>query len=205
MAAGRWRYASSLLLAALAAALMLHLRPCPAGAPAAAPPVIPAAALHEGDLVFRRGHGLWSEFFAEASTHDHRFSHVGVLLRAGKSWQVAHASANDITGHGRTEAEPLEAFLRGASAFEIRRPQLAPVPLGLFVEAVRAATLAHTPFDPAFSLTTSERVYCTELIWLAWTRATGTDPLPRKTLWRGRTIVSLEDVLSLGEVVPARP
>ena len=205
MAAGRWKYASSLLLVALAAALMLHSRSRPTKTPAAAPPGIPTTALHEGDLVFRRGQGLWSGLFAEASVHDRRFSHVGVALRTGKSWQVAHASANDLTGQGRTEAVPLETFLRDASAMEIRRPRLAPAPLGLFVAAVRGAVLVHTPFDPAFSLATPERVYCTELIWQAWIRASGADPLPEKTLWRERTIVSIEDVLSLGEVVPTRP
>ena len=124
MAAGRWKFASSLLLAALAAGLMLHFRPRPPRPFDGAPPGVPAAALREGDLVFRRGHGLWSGLFAEASAHDRRFSHVGVLIRAGDAWQVVHASADDRTGIGGTEAEPLAAFLHDATDFEIRRPRL---------------------------------------------------------------------------------
>ncbi len=206
MAAGRWKLASSLLAVALAAAFVLPLRPRPAETPAGASPGMAHSPLQEGDLVFRCGHGLWSELFAEASAHDRRFSHVGVLLRTrAQTWQVAHASAHDLTGHGRTAAEPLETFLRDATAVEIRRPRLAPAPLGRFVEAVRGAARARTPFDASFSLATPERVYCTELVWQAWTRATGVDPLPRKTLWRGRAIVSIEDVLSLGEVMPPLP
>ncbi|MBP7621756.1 MAG: hypothetical protein KA745_12365 [Gemmatimonadales bacterium] len=205
MAAGRWKFASSLLLAALAAGLMLHFRPRPPRPFDGAPPGVPAAALREGDLVFRRGHGLWSGLFAEASAHDRRFSHVGVLLRTGGIWQVAHASADELTGLGGTAAEPLEMFLRDATDFEIRRPRLGPAELAGFVEALHRAVRTYTPFDTSFSLATPERVYCTELIWQAWVRATGADPLPRKTLWRGQPIVSIDDVLSLGEVVRLRP
>jgi|GEM_PF-3767615 len=206
MAAGRWRFASSLLLAALAAGIVLHFRPA---RPPARPPFparcSTATALREGDLVFRRGQGLWSEVFAEASAHDRRFSHVGVLLRAGGSWQVAHASAEDLTGVGGAATEPLGAFLRDASAFEIRRPRLEAVQLGRFVAMLRGAVRDRIPFDTGFSLATPDRVYCTELIWQAWTRATGADPLPRKSLWRGQPIVSIEDVISLGDVVGAVP
>ena len=206
MAAGRWRFASSLLLAALAAGIVLHFRPA---RPPARPPFparcSTATALREGDLVFRRGQGLWSEVFAEASAHDRRFSHVGVLLRAGGSWQVAHASAEDLTGVGCAAIEPLRTFLRDTSAFEIRRPRLEAVQLRQFVAMLRGAVRDRIPFDTGFSLATRERVYCTELVWLAWIQATGSDPLPRKTLWRGLAVVSIEDVLSLGEAIESKP
>lgn len=205
MAAGRWKSASSLLLAALAAVLVLQLRPAPAPASVRDAPAGTTAALREGDLVFRRGQGLWSGLFVEASAHDRRFSHVGVLIRAGDAWQVVHASADDRTGIGGTEAEPLAAFLHDATDFEIRRPRLSTAQLGGFVEALRRAARTHTPFDTGFSLATRERVYCTELVWLAWIQATGSDPLPRKTLWRGLAVVSIEDVLSLGETIESKP
>lgn len=206
MAAGRWRFASSLPLAALAAGIVLHFRPeqQPARPPLSAS-CSTGTVLREGDLVFRRGQGLWSEVFAEASAHDRRFSHVGVLLRTGDSWQVAHASAEDLTGVGCAAIEPLRTFLRDTSAFEIRRPRLEAGQLRQFVAMLRGAARSRIPFDTEFSLATPDRVYCTELIWQAWTRATGADPLPRKTLWRGQSIVSIEDVISLGDAVGTGP
>ncbi len=161
-------------------------------------------ALQEGDLIFRRGAGLWSALFAEASRQDHRYSHVGVALRAGSGeWVVIHASASDLTGVGCVDIESLAGFLGEAVAWEIRRPAIPGEALPAFIETLRRAARDHTPFDADFDLGSTEQVYCTELVWRAWMVATGTDPIPEKTMWRDKLrIISIEDLLQVTAPAP---
>ena len=59
-----------------------------------------AAICRDGDIVLRRGNGMWSRLFANISIHDKRFSHVGIILVRDGKVTVTHASADDLTGVG---------------------------------------------------------------------------------------------------------
>ncbi|MGJ8839521.1 hypothetical protein AB9H28_24420, partial [Salmonella enterica subsp. enterica serovar Kentucky] len=106
-------------------------RVVPAGGAATGPGLLEAvplsgleSALHEGDLVFRRGSGRWSGLAAGASGEAGYFSHVGLAVREDGRWQVVHSDADDDTGIGGVRSEALADFLGQARGVAIVRPGL---------------------------------------------------------------------------------
>ncbi|HEX5694141.1 MAG TPA: hypothetical protein VFY00_05940, partial [Arenimonas sp.] len=161
------------------------------------------AALQPGDLVFRRGNGLWSGYFAGASGDEGYFSHVGLLLREGGRWQVVHTEADDRTGIGGVRTDRLEHFLAGAQGVAVVRPRLADG------QAERALALAHDPgwraipFDARFRLDAGgEAMYCTEWIQALVLAATGEDIARPRSRFGRIEIISIDDLRLSARVAP---
>ncbi len=143
-------------------------------------PVVLPEALQEGDLVFRTGHDAVSGAVL-ALDPTPQFSHVGILARRDGAWVVIHslppAFAGDLDG---VRVEPLRDYLSISNARQAAVYRLA----GGSREQVRAAVMEafsydrkHTAFDGDFDLKDHRRLYCTELVWLAFRKA-GVDLAP---------------------------
>jgi hypothetical protein len=130
--------------------------------------------LRDGDLVVRRGRGLFSDLFRTVGGSEAPYSHVGIVHLGRGTARVIHTEASELTGRGHARVEPLDSFIAAerADAAALYRP--VGVPPGALEGAVAAAlemAEARTPFDTAFDLETENRLYCTELVWLAFRRA----------------------------------
>jgi hypothetical protein len=124
--------------------------------------------------VVRRGRGIFSDLFRKVGGVESPYSHVGILHLDGDEARVIHTVASELTSRGHVRIEPLRQFIgkenadaaalyraRSASREELR-------------EAVRTAlgfAAARVPFDTRFDLATEDRLYCTELVQLAFRRA----------------------------------
>lgn len=127
--------------------------------------------LSEGDVIFRKGKGRWSPFFA-ASNPASGFSHVGVIEKDQDGFHVLHAEADDIKLIGGVLKTPLKQFIEESEFFEIKRNTMSAEQRHTFMEELRRSWLDKIPFDSDFSLKDKgEKVYCTELVWLASQRA----------------------------------
>lgn len=163
---------------------LLALAP-PSSSPAADPVFpwseAPPVALQRGDLVCRRGNGLWSRHFAELSSRDPRFSHVGVVWETDPEPTIVHADASDWTGRGCVREGSWSDFFGGANstACAVFRMEAGPETAARFAEAVRRRL--GVPFDAAFDLGETNRLYCTELLAVALAETLGCDNLPRTT------------------------
>lgn len=170
---------------------MIAVGVLPTSVAAAAPG---AAEPEPGDIVLRRGNGLWSAFFAGLNRRDGRFSHVGVVVRDGTELKVAHAEADDNGMNG-------EVRLTGWRAFEAASRQLIVLRLhdraaaDRVAEAALSLHAARPAFDLDFDLADAAAVYCSELAWRALTIGLGRDPLPEKPLLGGRPVVLIENFL----------
>lgn len=159
--------------------------------------------LRLGDLVFRRGNGMWSGYFAGASGDDGYFSHVGVLVGGTGQWQVIHTEADDRTGIGGVRTDSLDHFLSEAHGVAVVRPRL---DAGL---ATQAAELAQQPrwqaipFDARFRLDDEGRaMYCTEWVQALVLAATGED-IARPRSYFGRIpVISIDDLRLSPRVAP---
>jgi len=127
-----------------------------------------------GDIIFRRG--VSAESYAVRSLDgEFAYSHVGIIQRNGSDIEVIHASYGE---EGQPEdgvmIEPIESFLKpeSASAAAVLRVTEGSnkAPLTALREAEHFLKDA-TPFDDAFDLNTPDKLYCTELVWLAYKRA----------------------------------
>ncbi|GGA85434.1 hypothetical protein GCM10011521_24860 [Arenimonas soli] len=198
----------------LAAAVLAVALAGPGAARLPAPPALPAlldvapladwqGGLRPGDLVFRRGNGLWSGYFAGASGDDGFFSHVGLLVRDGDDWRVVHTEADDRTGVGGVRTDSLRHFLADAHGVAVVRPRLEPA------QAARAVELAHDPvwqaipFDARFRLDDGgEAMYCTEWIQALVLAATGEDIARPRSRFGRIKIISIDDLRLSARVEP---
>lgn len=138
-----------------------------------APPADLAEALLDGDLVFRRGRSMLSRaviVMDPAST----YSHVGIAIADPTGGiSIIHASPPDAGGPAGVRRDPLADFVatHQATAVAAYRPH---APVAVRRAAAHEAARLHSlsvPFDADFDLTSADRVYCTELVWRAYTAA----------------------------------
>lgn len=143
------------------------------------PRILPEAELREGDLAFRCGLGFFSRAVTAAEDAG-VYSHVGVVVRDGDSWQVVHAVPAEREFKGdfdRVKKEDLAVFYGPDRACRgcLVHTGLAD---GASLAALRCAALAAArdsiPFDNAYDLADSAAVYCTEFVWRLY-RAAGID------------------------------
>jgi hypothetical protein len=136
---------------------------------------IRAAALQDGDIIFRRGGDLMaaSVLAADGSA---RFSHVGLILLAGENGGegalVIHAMPSEDGAEGGVIAEPLAEFLAPAAAADHAIYRLRALTPGQKAR-LRAVALGQVgrPFDYDFRLSDPGAVYCSELVLRAFAEA----------------------------------
>lgn len=124
-----------------------------------------------GDIIFRRGTGLFSEYFRKAGGAEAPYSHVGIIIQEKECLYVVHAEASDYTGIGRVIKEPLNKFVSREKAllaglYRLRDP-LASIASHAAVHAESFATL-QIPFDNNFDSVSHDKLYCTELVQWAY-------------------------------------
>lgn len=132
------------------------------------------AMIRSGDLIFRQGRGIFSEFFRNVGEVDSPYSHVGIIYVKNNNVFVIHTEANEMTGIGFAKKDKLVDFISNNNALTY----------GLFrikglgnkdAESVLKTALAYVsnkiPFDADFNLKSSDSLYCTELVYKAYKSA----------------------------------
>jgi hypothetical protein len=123
--------------------------------------------LKEGNLIFRLGKGLWSPLFATLDTKT-GFSHVGVLIKKNNEFYVIHSDADDFDLKGGVQITKLEIFIEESRKFEIVKNSMPKQNKKKFINYLLKTLQNKIPFDDQFELSDNgEKMYCTELIWLA--------------------------------------
>ena len=150
---------------------------------------VPLDSLRDGDLALRQGTGLDSEAVLRLDSAGGQYSHIGIVVNDNGKWKVVHAVPGESRdGIDRVKIEPIDTFflstraahgavmrLRGCSAVAAREA------------AQSAARLVGVPFDYNYNWQDTTRLYCTQLIAVAYSSA-GIDLLsgvPRLS-WRHR-------------------
>lgn len=198
------------------AAVLVTLVAGPAASRAPAPPMLSPMALleamplariepqlREADLVFRRGNGRWSGYFAGASGGEGFFSHVGVAVREADGWHVVHTEADDRTGVGGVRSDTLEHFLTGAHGVAVVRPRLSEEQLAQAVNLSAQPDWRDIPFDSSFRLDDAgQAMYCTEWVQALVLAATGEDIARPRSYFGTRAIISVDDLRLSARVEP---
>ena len=144
-----------------------------------------------GDIVFRRGHGPWTQYFINCSSREKRFSHVGIVVSNSTEVIVAHAEANDWSGVGQVYLQTLNGFWSESLEQAVFRYD------GTVSDRERIAResekMLGVPFDCLFDMSDTNRLYCTEFVRLAVNRALKQD-LIGHTLVCGRPVVAIDDI-----------
>lgn len=130
------------------------------------------------------------------SENDRRFSHVGILWQhASGTWEVTHALPR-AEGEPEVFSESLESFLEPAIRYGYFRWKTTLEDSRDLAHATeRIAAEESLPFDRTFTLEREGAVYCTELIWRMALMVWEKDIVPEKSLFNGRPLISMEDLL----------
>lgn len=151
--------------------------------------------LKSGDIVFRKGSGLWTKYFIDISSREKRFSHVGIVVSNLSNAIILHADANDFTGIGKVRLEEWDAFFRNASECAIYRYD-GDLSYGrLFAE--KGLEKLGVPFDWSFNMNSTNSLYCTELVRNVINEVVQTN-LVGHTKAYGRRVIAIDDIYYKG-------
>lgn len=137
------------------------------------PDLLPSFDLQNGDLIFRRGRSVESHAVLITDPGS-RFSHVGLVIIESETPYVVHAvPGENKNGPDYIRKEKVEEFLspEKASVYSIYRSNFSKE---INTKAAQIASrLYHEKvlFDKSFDLTTTDQIYCTELILVAFQAA----------------------------------
>ncbi len=146
-----------------------------------------------GDLVFRKGHGLWTAYFIGMSTREKRFSHVGIVASVeGGRVSIVHSEAGELTGVGAVKEDDWSLFFGDALEGAVYRYS-GPHADAPSLIAEEARKMIGIPFDSAFDMSETNRLYCTEFARIAVNGALGEDLICHTTV-NGRDFITLDDM-----------
>ena len=133
-----------------------------------------ASVLQTGDIIFRRGRSLVSQLVLSADGRSN-YSHVGMIKMIEGRPFVAHVTTDDPPGSPDiARIEPLDRFLsddRAVSAAVYRIKDSARPVAGRAVDIALSFVEERVPFDGEMDLRTTDKLYCTEMVWRAFREA----------------------------------
>ncbi len=146
-----------------------------------------------GDLAFRKGHGLWTGYFIGMSTREKRFSHVGIVssVKGGKA-TIIHSEAGEFTGQGAVKEDDWSFFFGDALEGAVYRYSGGRADAPRLI-AEEGRKMIGVPFDSAFDMSETNRLYCTEFARIAVNRALGEELIGHSTV-NGRDFITLDDM-----------
>nr|WP_261794537.1 YiiX/YebB-like N1pC/P60 family cysteine hydrolase [Comamonas testosteroni] len=137
------------------------------GSAALAEPALPAAA-QAGDLIFRKGTEGVSQMVM--GVDQGLYSHVGMLVGRKGRWQVLHATPSEKPGQADgVVLDSLDFFLapQRSQAFAVYHVQE-----GSAAQRQSAVQWALAQQGRGFEIVNASKgIYCTTLVWQAWTLA----------------------------------
>lgn len=131
--------------------------------------------LRSGDIIFMRGISFRSAIVRLLEGVDSDYSHVGLVVIDGGLPYVIHVEPSRNPTSDRVVKESWSAIItpkriKGAAVFRLVSCYPGTVPKKAARVALQFAREAR-PFDHDFDLHTPEKLYCTELVWLAYMNA----------------------------------
>ncbi len=136
---------------------------------------LPLDSLRDGDLVFREGIGPESQAVLQLDSTSGQYSHVGIVVGDNGKWKVVHAVPGESdAGIDRVKIEPLDTF------FLSTRAEHGSIMRLRGCDDITAQKAAHeaaqyarrgVPFDYNYSWVDTTRLYCTQLIAVAYSSA----------------------------------
>lgn len=131
---------------------------------------LPLDSLRDGDLVFRQGIGLESEAVLRLDSAKGRYSHIGIVINDIGTWKVVHAVPGESDdGIDRVKIEPIDTFFISTRAEHGAIMRLAGCDdITVQKAAKKAVQLVGFPFDYNYNWQDSTRLYCTQLIAVAY-------------------------------------
>lgn len=145
---------------------------------------IPADAIMEGDIVFRRGNGITSNIVA-FNDADGKYSHVGVVAKGDSGLVIVHAVPGEGSdGLDRVRSVPLTDFFSKEKAVKgeiMRYPLDSLQRREISARAIEKAR-QKVKFDHQYDLSDTSQLYCSEFVQLIFGKV-GVDLAQGRHTW----------------------
>ena len=152
------------------------------------------ALYQDGDLILRRGEGLFSDIARNFSATDKRFSHAGIIVTYRQRAHVVHSVHEQARGFDGVVIESLGDFLHEATDWAVYRFRLEKQQQQLFARTALDYVQRHIPFDSRFDLDSRGALYCTEFIWRVSAEIARPNPIQPASTRPGARYISIEDL-----------
>ena len=125
--------------------------------------------LQEGDIILRRGYGLFSDMIADMlNNKKYDVTHSGILHKKRNEWYVIHSLSSDVSNTDGVQEQPLKNFLQYSmpeKLLVVRPNNITPAQGTQVVKRAQYYLQAKIPFDHIGTIDEPSQLYCTELIY----------------------------------------
>lgn len=153
-----------------------------------------------GDLIYRHGNGLFSDYFREMSLNEKLYSHTGIISIRNDSTFVIHSVASEFTGIGCVQEEHISTFLYDINAWAVYRLDTTMTIRNRIAECAIEYLRLKTPFDLAIDNTSDAELYCSELVAVSVNKALKSDFIVASGNLRGKPYYSVDDTYLLSQM-----
>lgn len=152
------------------------------------------ASYQDGDLILRRGEGIFSDIARHFYSTEKRFSHVGIIITIRQHPYVIHSIHEEAKGHNGVVIEALQHYLQDIKDWAVYRLKLSREQQSSMATIALDYAQQQIPFDPYFDLSTQNALYCTEFIWQVTNRAAQPNPVFLSTTESDIPFISIENI-----------
>ncbi len=174
---------------------------CKSGTSPTSKPESSFSGLESGDIIYRQGNGLLSEYFRKTSSKEQTYSHAGIILiEEDSSVFVIHSEASEFTGQGGVKKESLNTFLNNVSDWALYRLDTSEWVRNEVVGNAMEYYEQSIPFDFEFNHLSKDKIYCTELIAVSVNRAMSRDVILPLGTFKEKKYYAIDDTYLINEM-----
>lgn len=162
-------------------------------------PIYDLSLAQNGDIIYRLGSGLFSDYFKDFSQRDKKFSHVGIIYKTAlnDTLFVIHAEADDFSGIGFVKKESASVFLEDVRNWAIYRLKTNEIICQKVSDYAFQFQEKKIPFDTAFDTQDSSAFYCTELVAHCINNAFNKKIIKANTVHKNSIYIAIDDTYQL--------
>lgn len=151
--------------------------------------------LQTGDIIVRHNNAFHSDLFRKLSKGERKYSHLGVIEHFSvDSILVYHMVANDFTGIGAIESNPIYQFMpRGDFDVAIYRIDASEQQHQSIINEIKRLQNKGVPFDPLFNVSDTTKLYCAEMVAFAVNKVLKNEIITPSGVLLGKPLYTIED------------
>lgn len=133
--------------------------------------------LHSGDIILRRGYGMFSDGIVKVQQSKYPVSHCAMILADSGKIKVAHSLSSSVAEIDGAQTQSLQRFLNESvpNTVMVVRFKSSRDTIQQLLNRMKYYTNKHVPFDHEFDKSDTTRFYCTELFHHCFNQVLGRD------------------------------
>ncbi len=130
------------------------------------------AMLKDGDLILRHGYGLVSDGIANTMNEEFHVSHCAILVQSDTAihgFRVIHSVSQSLSPWDGVQEQHFPRFIKDSqrnSIMVVRFKHVNDSTRHIISDAALSYLDRRVPFDHAFDISDTNKLYCSELPWL---------------------------------------